>query len=367
MADWSVDMRNGSLVSCLLSLVSIVVFAQVSPPQNFTLTLNKAGAGAGIVTSFPDGINCGPDCATAKAVYAMGTPVVLTATPETGSAFVGWSGFGCVGSGSCAVTMVSNITITATFGIPPQINNITPVKGSNDRSVDVTIDGDNFSDSGMTAKLTKIGQPDINGTDIITLSARRIVAKFDLTNKETGIRQLSVLNSKDGLKAIYNSFTVESPSDESTQDKKEIIFGPPPIVTAISPNAAFNDPSFNKEPVERVIIKGFHFDEDGFPRLVKGEDYLAPNEAVAIDSRTIIAVFDLTGAPDGEWDVLVYNSDGQFATLGMAYKIVKSPSAGKPDLNKRLPQSGMEYLVDYLYGFLGREASEDEEATGEVV
>src|SRR5207244_3575948 len=75
----------------------------------FTLTVSKAGAGNGTVTSAPTGINCGPNCSN---TYASGTVVTLTAAPKVNSTFTGWSGGGCTGTGACTVT------VSATFSRP---------------------------------------------------------------------------------------------------------------------------------------------------------------------------------------------------------------------------------------------------------
>lgn len=64
------------------------------------LTLSKSGSGSGTVTSEPAGIECGGSC---EASFYRGPldygqiPVVLTATPDPGSVFVGWSGEGWSG------------------------------------------------------------------------------------------------------------------------------------------------------------------------------------------------------------------------------------------------------------------------------
>ncbi len=62
----------------------------------------------GTVTSTPEGINCGPSC---QARYSYGTVVTLTATPDSGSYFSGWS-YDCY---SGTVTMNVNHICTATF------------------------------------------------------------------------------------------------------------------------------------------------------------------------------------------------------------------------------------------------------------
>ena len=81
--------------------------------QQYTLTINKGGAGSGAVTSSPAGINCGTGCA---GTYNSGTVITLTATPVTGSVFSGWSGV-CSGSGTCSISIISNTTVTATFAV----------------------------------------------------------------------------------------------------------------------------------------------------------------------------------------------------------------------------------------------------------
>src|SRR5204862_401115 len=78
----------------------------------FSLTVSKAGTGSGTVASTPAGITCGTDCSE---TYPSGTPVTLTAAPTTGSAFTGWSGGACTGTGPCTVTLTAATTVTASF------------------------------------------------------------------------------------------------------------------------------------------------------------------------------------------------------------------------------------------------------------
>jgi len=74
------------------------------------LTVSKSGSGSGIVSSVPPGIDCGSDCSQG---YVHNTEVTLSAAPDTGSTFTGWSG-ACTGTG-CVVTMDAAKSVTAEF------------------------------------------------------------------------------------------------------------------------------------------------------------------------------------------------------------------------------------------------------------
>jgi hypothetical protein len=77
----------------------------------YTLTVNRTGAGVGTVTG--PGINCGADCTE---TYLSGTTVTLTATPDAGSQFTGWTG-ACTGTGTCTVTMTEAWQVNAKFAL----------------------------------------------------------------------------------------------------------------------------------------------------------------------------------------------------------------------------------------------------------
>jgi hypothetical protein len=75
------------------------------------LTVTKGGTGSGSVTSNPVSIGCDPTC---NSYFATGSSVTLTATPDSGSAFTGWSG-ACSGTGTCTVSMTAASSVTASF------------------------------------------------------------------------------------------------------------------------------------------------------------------------------------------------------------------------------------------------------------
>jgi hypothetical protein len=82
-------------------------------PARYVLAVERSGSGRGVVKSAPEGIDCGEKCST---TFSLGTTVTLTATPESKSAFAGWSG-ACTGSGNCVVSMTRQYSVTAKFDV----------------------------------------------------------------------------------------------------------------------------------------------------------------------------------------------------------------------------------------------------------
>jgi hypothetical protein len=83
-----------------------------------SLVISKSGSGT--VISSPAGIACGTTCG---ATFTTGTNVTLTATPDLGAVFTGWSGGVCSGTATtCQVTMDGDKTVTATFLLKGDIN-----------------------------------------------------------------------------------------------------------------------------------------------------------------------------------------------------------------------------------------------------
>jgi uncharacterized repeat protein (TIGR01451 family) len=85
--------------------------------NTYTLTVAAAGNGSGVVTP-----------SVGAYVYTYGMLVTPTASANTGSTFTGWSG-NCSGLGTCALTMLTAKSVTATFTLNTYM--ITPTSGSN--------------------------------------------------------------------------------------------------------------------------------------------------------------------------------------------------------------------------------------------
>jgi hypothetical protein len=98
---------------CTLTMDAAKSVSATFTKISYTLSVTRSGGGT--VSSTPAGIDCGNTC---QAAYDAGTMVALTATPDAGSTFAGWSG-PCTGTGSCVVTMDQARSVGATLvGFP---------------------------------------------------------------------------------------------------------------------------------------------------------------------------------------------------------------------------------------------------------
>ena len=114
--------------SCTVTLTTATTVTATFAPVPVVLTIVPAGTGSGTATSSPAGIDCGATC---SASFASGTPVTLTASAAAGSTFTGWSGGGCSGTGTCAITLTAATTVTASFAnIAAQVPLAVALRGS---------------------------------------------------------------------------------------------------------------------------------------------------------------------------------------------------------------------------------------------
>jgi alpha-tubulin suppressor-like RCC1 family protein len=163
--------------------------------SQYTLSVVRAGAGTGTVSSNPSGISCGTDCSE---TYNSSTSVTLTASATGGSTFAGWSGCDTVSGATCTVTMNATRTATATFD-PPRFVLTVNKTGSGSGTVSSSPAGISCGadcsepyDSGTSVTLTAIasggstfaswsGCNTVSGTTCtVTMSAAKTVtATFD--------------------------------------------------------------------------------------------------------------------------------------------------------------------------------------------
>ena len=108
---WSgCDSTSGTTCTVTMTRNTTATAAFTASPPSCTLSVNKSGAGSGMVTG--TGITCGSDCSEA---FPGGTSVTLTAAASSGSSFSGWSGCDSASGTTCTVTMTQSRTVTATF------------------------------------------------------------------------------------------------------------------------------------------------------------------------------------------------------------------------------------------------------------
>jgi hypothetical protein len=116
------------------------------------LTVALAGNGAGTISSDTGGILCGTAC---SASYLYGTMVTLTASPQTGSMFSGWTG-ACSGTGSCVVSMTQAQSVSASFTLLSFPLAVTGVPDQASFSSTPALDCANGSCTGMLAYGTMV-------------------------------------------------------------------------------------------------------------------------------------------------------------------------------------------------------------------
>jgi PKD repeat protein len=164
-AGWSGDCSGTG--SCQLTMDGARSVTATFVPGSFAMTVSKQGTGSGQVSSSPVGIGCGSGC---QAGFDAGTVVSLSATPDAGSVFAGWSG-DCSGTGSCQVTMSQARSVTATLApdLPPHASFMLTCIGLN-----CTFDGGGSSDpdDGIASYAWNFGDGSspVSGSTVSTVS-----------------------------------------------------------------------------------------------------------------------------------------------------------------------------------------------------
>jgi len=127
-----------------------------------SLTVSKTGVGTGTVTSDLSGIDCGETCTF---WFTRDTVVTLSAMADSGSAFGGWNGGGCIGTDSCIVSLSTATSVTALFRKEVTIGTKITIAGANFGSrkgkvligdVSIKIDKEGWSDNTITCTVNRV-------------------------------------------------------------------------------------------------------------------------------------------------------------------------------------------------------------------
>ncbi len=221
-AGWGGDCSScGSLPTCKITMNSDKTCSATFNPKSsgtvsYSLIVTKTGNGNGTVTSSPSGINCGIDCSEN---YTSGTNVQLTAAPDTGSVFTGWSGSCsyCGSAQTCTISLDSNKTCSATFNTEspnntPVINSFNANPTSGDKPLAVSLSWDISDADGDTLTC----QIDVNndGTAEQTINNCTNSSNFSYTynNAGTYTAKLNVTDGNGGIARETVNVVVNEPS-----------------------------------------------------------------------------------------------------------------------------------------------------------
>jgi hypothetical protein len=158
--DWG-GACTGTQHTCTVSLVADVsVSARFETQQVTTQPLSVVVNGPGSVTSLPEGIDCGNDCV---ADFPTGSSVILTANPQEGAMFQGWTG-ACSGNRTtCTLSASQARSVMAIFATIPVVEN---------QSLSVSVTGPGSVTSAPTGILCGVDcQEDFPAGTQVTLTA----------------------------------------------------------------------------------------------------------------------------------------------------------------------------------------------------
>ena len=131
---------------------------------NTELIVTKSGTGSGSVKSTPIGIDCGDQCTMHMDAEGV---VKLTATPEMGHSFRGWSG-DCSGTGTCTIDSSFSAEVNAQFDV---VSTITVQRAGD---VDVV-----SNPPGLVCKDDTCTGEFVRGTDVTLSFAQQPSLHFD--------------------------------------------------------------------------------------------------------------------------------------------------------------------------------------------
>jgi len=108
--------------------VNPLSFTVTNANQTVSALFAPLGGGQAALTVIPDGFGHVTESPQAN-VYSTGAGVTLTAVPDPGQSFIGWSGDASGSSNPLNITMTTSKVITASFSTLPRLSANPPVEG----------------------------------------------------------------------------------------------------------------------------------------------------------------------------------------------------------------------------------------------
>ena len=163
-----------------------------SEPATHTLAVTTSGEGDGVVGSSDDGISCDstisdPELTDCSEVYEEGTEVSLTASPNEGSVFGGWTGCDSMEGPTCSVTMSDERTVDAQFD--PQSEEAVADLGVAKSDMGSGFGPDRVSSGGVVAYQVSVGNggpDDATGVTVTDAATNGTVQSASGTNWTCG-------------------------------------------------------------------------------------------------------------------------------------------------------------------------------------
>ncbi len=201
----------------------------------------------------------------------------------------------------------------------PTLNGIDPTYGTNNGIVPIlNLSGTGFL-PGISVKLTKTGETDIDGYGVAVIDSTKINCFFDLTGAKVGPWNVVVENTDGKSATLPDGFIIYYPQA--------------PSITSITP-----DQGITYQTVSITDLAGNGFEPGVSVNLTKsGEPTIVGTNVTRVGGSQITCDFDLTGAVVGPWTVVVTNDDGQLGTLNDGF-VVKYPA---PTVTSITPSTGI--------------------------
>ena len=215
--------------------------------QQFELTASVASGDGTIDDVGDNNIFCGSGGADCTETYDYGTQVQLTAVPDSGWVFTGWSGACTNIVGDCVVTITAATSVQATFAEDVYLLTVNPEGGTGTGTVRITNTG---NASFIDCRAEVPADPDcthfyLNGTNLTLTSTADADSFFvDYTGDCTGAACSLTMNQVHSVTATFDlkpDVQAVVPDDRTTRPDDG---GVVTIVATVS-NVGLVDPSAN--------------------------------------------------------------------------------------------------------------------------